>query len=137
MLFYTYIQYITVRVSVVVNLLDHFPDVLRNSGVFPVFGAHAHTLLQHVRCLLDVFLHIAYDTIIKEDRFRAVLTQINKKNCSEHDERNVMNNRNTCSNVRIASRNANTLAPREWYMLLSAHGSKIFLASSKSLLKKQ
>ncbi|KYM83953.1 hypothetical protein ALC53_05660 [Atta colombica] len=45
--------------------------------------------------------------------------------------------RNTCSNVRIASRNANTLVPREWYMLLSAQGSMIFFASSKSLLKKQ
>ncbi|KYQ52730.1 Sequestosome-1 [Trachymyrmex zeteki] len=53
------------------------------------------------------------------------------------DRKNVINKyRNTCSNVRIASKNANTLVPREWYMLLSAHGSRIFLASSKSLLKK-
>jgi len=98
-----------------------------------MFGTHTHTLFQLFWCLHDVFLKITHNTIVKEDRFRTALVRINKKML---DRKNVKY-RNTCSNVRIASRNANTLVPREWYMLLSAQGSMIFFASSKSLLKKQ
>lgn len=61
-----YMRHITVRVSVVVNFLDHFPDVLRNGGVLSVFGTHTHTLLQHLRRFLDVFLRIAHNRIVKE-----------------------------------------------------------------------
>lgn len=43
----------------------------------------------------------------------------------------------TCSRVRIPSRNVITQDPKEWYILVSAHGSRIFLAWSKSLLKKR
>lgn len=139
---YAYMWYITARVTVVVNPLDYFSNVLRNGGVLSLFGAHTHTLLQHLRCLLNVFLRITHDRIVKN---HAILARMNKKKYSKQNGRKITNNQTgnyfsadalTCSNVRSASRNANTLAPKEWYMLLSAHGSMIFLASSKSLLKK-
>lgn len=57
----------TDRISIIVKLLDHFPDVLRNSGVLSVFGTHVHTLLQHLRRFLDVFLRIAHNRMVKED----------------------------------------------------------------------
>lgn len=64
--------HVTIRVSIVVDPLHYFSDILRDSGVFSVFGTYAHALLQYLRRLLDMFLRIAHDILLKKE-FPAIL----------------------------------------------------------------
>lgn len=85
-------------------------------------GAYAQALLQRFGSLLHVSLHNSNNNNDNNQRAKRLLAYAP---------------RYTCSKVRIASKNAKTLMPKEWYMLLPAHGSNICLALSKSLLKKK
>jgi hypothetical protein len=58
--------HITICIRIVVGLLHYFPNILRDSGMLSVFIAYAHAPLQQLRRLLDVFLHIAYNTSLKK-----------------------------------------------------------------------
>jgi len=69
--------HITICIRIVVNLLHYFPDILRDSGMLSMFIAYAHAPLQQLRCLLDVLLHIAYNTSLKKEiRYKSKSTKI-------------------------------------------------------------